>query len=265
MSKSTQSIESPLNPNHPGNENDQFDFDVFESKGQRLFLVSGQSGSGKSTLTGVMSDIARLYDDPLFLLVDAEEGANKTFGKTNPEKVKNIRLMEPIHYDHLVDAHDTAGKAKGVVDLPGTSLEGVRRAINFGRLSESKVEIIPIIVVGLRANAETVAMDWVELYGNKGIKKLYWVWNNQDPSQPDNRELPKLPEKHPDIIEIRIPALDPKIAKILVSEGISPRKILAGGCKDRPELSNRNAIAELGGWLRQFVENARPLLEDLKS
>ncbi len=267
--KSSSNLEAlPIWERSPCNNTTNFSDFLPESPEQRNlreYLFSGQSFSGKSLLISICAALTRLYADPTALLIDAEEGANHAFAKTHETAVKKIRLMMPDDYDHLVVAQDSHGMSKALVDLPGTSLEGVRRAINFGRLSETNVEIIPIIVVGLRANAVEVAQNWVELYADNGVKKLYWVWNNQDTASPDNRELPELPPNSPTIVEIRIPALKSEIAKILVSEGINPLEILGGGYKDRPELSNRNALGELGGWLRQFAKAAQPLLEDIKN
>ncbi len=120
-------------------------------------------------------------------------------------------------------------------------------------------------MVGLRANSIQVAQDWVELYADRGINKIYWVWNNQDPCQSDERTLPELPANAPEIIEIRIPALNSEIAKAIVSDGICVLSVLQGKHRDNPVLSNRNALGELGGWLKQFINASRPLLIDLKN
>jgi len=262
MPKSNQSIDSVVETPVIDDLN-LYGIHISALTAQRIFLFCGQAHNGKSLLAGVLADIASLFDDPTVLSVDAEEGGNHSFAKAD-KSVRKIQLTETSDYDSLVIALDETNKIKAAVDLPGGSVGSIRRAIVSSNLSTNNVEVIPAIVVGIRENSERVALDWIELAIEMGVKKVYWIWNNQDFSQPDNRQLPKLPANAPAIVEIRIPALKPEIARIIVSEGINPRKILAGEHKDRPELSNRNAIAGLGAWLTEIIRSARPLLDDLK-
>lgn len=240
---------------------------VSDESGKLSFTwMVGQPNAGKSLIAELLTDAGNLIEDKKVFLGDGEEGSNLVFTRINAKRVIPTKIETQHDVEALITKMLDEGYDKGLLDLPGSSMRSVTRACgDFQDLVGFDTKFFGVIVVGTREGSERVAMDWLEIL--KDIDGIFWVWNNQDTEQPDNRELPKVLPAGVDrkkITEIRIPALRNDISREIITRGVPVSKVVAGLVPESVLLSHRMVKPKVARWQREAYEALAPILDTFK-